>query len=542
MIKDFSFPSPTFFMPKQSHIGENSFDLYTKSIKKKNQDLENIFSRLMAKSILPNDVKFDFKDLDSSFIPDEGVNLNINELSLENQISIDKNATLSYQEILPAQNFSLLDSLTHANFDEDIFYDLVDSKESECAIEKIEAHLYAKAVFPQLSFADILDSSSLTSNLDPSVQTIGLNEPILPSSENFFLDDFDPNIKRVIATSSDFMVHVEYAPQLNKEGFIFKLTLSPKPYKHFKRIKQNFFFLIDRSHSISLKSYEAAKEAVSLALDYLHPGDTFNILIFDDKVVKYSNNNISSSPKNISLAKQFLKNQKHGGFFATTDLYSSLDKIIPEAVEEDEVNTAILLSDGDTYINKQKQRKTLNFWSQKNKGKVSLFTLAIGKQNNLPLLDLLSTFNKGTLRIAQSKEGIAHELLTLVQSLHSPIGKDLIVTALPHEPHATIEIYPVQERLPNLYENLEYVLYGTLSQSSDFTLFLQGRYYDHWLDIKKTISLSKGMLADDSSLKKGVLLQKAYLEYEQFLRSGHPKFLDKARKLLEPIQLPLAFE
>ena len=111
--------------------------------------------------------------------------------------------------------------------------------------------------------------------------------------------------------------------------------------------------------------------------------------------------------------------------------------------------------------------------------------------------------------MASSEETIKAELLMLVQALRSPIGKDLIITALPHKPHASIEVYPAQERLPNLYENLEYVLYGSIDQSSDFTLFLQGRYYDHWLDIKKSISLSKGTLADNATLRKGILLQKS---------------------------------
>ncbi len=96
--------------------------------------------------------------------------------------------------------------------------------------------------------------------------------------------------------------------------------------------------------------------------------------------------------------------------------------------------------------------------------------------------------------------------------------------------------------MPNLYENLEYVLYGSIDKASDFTLFLQGRYYDNWLDIKKTISLTKGILTDESCLKKNLLLQEAYQEYEQFLHTGHPEFLTKAKELLKPIQLPLAFE
>lgn len=542
LLKDYTFKMPSVFMPKQSYLGEDSLNLYAQSLKKKNQDLENIFNRLMAQNVLPKDVKFDFKDLDTTFISKEENLDDLEPIPFEVELSSQINPTFSLQEIAPLTETSIIDSLSKEPDSIKVAYELTESNSSNSTGKPIEKLNTSSEVFQQSSLVDLVDPSSLTSNIDINFQAVGLKEPTLPSSENYFTETDNEDAKRILASSSDFMVNVEYMPQLNEDGYIFKISLSPKPYKHFKRIKQNFFFLIDRSHSISVKNYQASKDAVSSALDYLHPGDTFNILIFDGKVVKLSSQNMDWNPKNASLARQFLKNQKHGGFFATTDLYSSLDKIIPEAVEEDEVNCAILLSDGDTYINKQKQRKTLNYWSQKNKGKVSLFTLAIGKQNNLPLLDLLSTFNKGSLRVARTKETISIQLISLIKALRSPIGKDLIVTALPHNSNASVQIYPAQERLPNLYENLEYVLYGSINQSSDFTLFLQGRYYDHWLDIKKSISLSKGTLTDDMSLKKGVLLQKAYLEYEQFLRSGHPEFLEKAKKLLQPIQLPLAFE
>ena len=158
------------------------------------------------------------------------------------------------------------------------------------------------------------------------------------------------------------------------------------------------------------------------------------------------------------------------------------------------------------------------------------------------MLDLLSTLNKGFLRVAKSSESISDELKTLIQALHSPIGRDLTVAAHPHDSRAHIEIYPTQERLPDLYENLQYVLYGSIDQPSDFSIFLQGRHTDHWLDIKKSIALSKGTLSDDAQLKKGILLQLAYQEYEQFLNSGRPEFLQKAKALLEPTNLPLAFE
>lgn len=73
LIKNLTFTSHSFSIPKQNHLAEDSLDLSSQTTKKRNQDLEHIFSRLMAKDVLPHDVKFDFNDLDPSSIPNEQI-------------------------------------------------------------------------------------------------------------------------------------------------------------------------------------------------------------------------------------------------------------------------------------------------------------------------------------------------------------------------------------------------------------------------------------------------------------------------------------
>ncbi len=542
-LKSITFLSQNLITPKLSHLGDDPLISQEHLLKKRNEDLTNIFNRLLAKTVAPTNVQFDFQDLNRTLIPGSEPEIDPSSPPMPKE-SLQESSKEAFQNFIETAKNTSPSLLSNSS-------DLLESsfQYSEEAISDTANPVdptfelaTAHAIHHPISLIDLCENCSSTTSLDLPLSPIGLNEPILPSSNMNASVDPANNTQRIIANSSDFMVHVEYAPRLKEEGFIFKLSLLPKPHKQFKRIRQNFFFLLDRSHSISHKQYELAKEAVAKVLDLMHEEDTFNLFVFDGKVVKLSETNLPLNPKNRALAKSFLKAQKHGGFFATTDLYSSLDKIIPEAVQDNEVNTAILLSDGDTFLNKEKQRKTLNQWTQKNRGKVSLFSIAIGKRNNVPLLDLLSIFNKGSIRVAVNASQITGELTHLIQSLNSPIGKDLVATVLPHHTHAKVTLYPSVSRMPNLYENLEYVLYGSIDKASDFTLFLQGRYYDNWLDIKKTISLTKGILTDESCLKKNLLLQQAYQEYEQFLHTGHPEFLTKAKELLKPIQLPLAFE
>ena len=135
-------------------------------------------------------------------------------------------------------------------------------------------------------------------------------------------------------------------------------------------------------------------------------------------------------------------------------LYSSLGNIIPDAVAANEVNTAILLSDGDTYLTKEQQRTRIANWTKQNSGKVSLYGIASGAGNNLPLLDVLSAFNKGALYYASRDEEINDVLVVLMRLIQNPIAKDIIATPItPEAESLPVLIYPPAQRLPNMYEN-----------------------------------------------------------------------------------------
>lgn len=338
--------------------------------------------------------------------------------------------------------------------------------------------------------------------------------------------------KASIASSNDFLLDVQYMSKSDGRGYIFRLELKPKEGAAFRRIAQNFFFLVDRSHSIRPARYEMSKAAVMSALRYMHPEDSFNILVFDDSIVKLAPRNLRATPENISQAYDFLLRQSYGGLFATTDLYSSLDKIVPDAVGENEINAAILLSDGDTFLTPERQRQTIGKWTLANSGKVSLFSVASGKGNNLALLDLLSVFNKGTLNYATVDSRLGETLMQLMYTIQNPIGKDIVATTIVPSPQLRIALYPTTSRLPNLYEHIPYVLYGSINDLKDFHLFLQGKYYDKWLDIKQLVSFKDAKLIPGGRLEKSWAVQLAYNSYEYYLRDGNPEHLARAKRIL----------
>jgi hypothetical protein len=344
-----------------------------------------------------------------------------------------------------------------------------------------------------------------------------------------------------IASSEDFFVDVKYAKSSTKKGYLFKVAIYPKKHIVFKRIKQNMFFLIDRSHSINKKRYRYTKEAVLDALKLMHPGDTFNIFVFDQNLVSLATENLAWNHKNLVKAREFLSGQKHGGLFASTELYSSLDTIVPTAVAETEVNTAILLSDGDTFIKRDKQRQMIAQWTLQNRGKVSLFSVASGAGNNIPLLEVITAFNKGFLIYSQQDTDTKKSLTQLIQAIRNPIGKDITVTPITKNPTQKVELFPSDSRLPDLYENLPYTLIGHTSEKKEFYIFLQGRYYGRWLDIKQKVTFTK----DESNLEElesDFLIQEAFNLYENYLHDGDYQYVQLAKEKLRPLGIRAAFE
>ncbi|MFZ0565337.1 MAG: hypothetical protein WAM28_04050, partial [Chlamydiales bacterium] len=391
--------------------------------------------------------------------------------------------------------------------------------------------------FPTLDPEEETDLTILqgTSLITPSSPVAALE---IPQHTEMLYEDETYASFGALASSDSFDIEVEYTPKRSRPGYIFKVTFSPNSNAEFKRIGQNYFFLIDRSNSIPRARYLLNKKAISKALDYLKEGDSFNILIFDARAIRLAEQPLPWNEENISLAREFLDKLPHGGHFAATELYISLGKIIPEDVPDSQLNTAILLSDGDTYLSTERQRLTIGGWTYRNQGKVSLYSVASGTGNNLPLLELLSSFNKGQLIYTSDHEKLNDRLIQLIQSIQNPIGKGMVATAVSSDKQMSILLRPKTSRLPELYQNRPFVIYGSTNRLSDFVLFLQGKYYDKRFDIKKKICFERAKIAPPSLERQWTsLLSQEY--YERFFEDGNRAHLEAVKKLLAPFNLPV---
>jgi hypothetical protein len=374
-----------------------------------------------------------------------------------------------------------------------------------------------------------------------------LNETTHPPKNQLFtpnphLPDFPSLSELETASYSDaFDTEILFLPREDEKGYLFAVTLIPRPHLQALKIKQNYSFLIDRSNSIQKERLVAAKNAIYKALDELDGDDTFNIIAFDSKIERLSPTSLPYSEESLQTAKAFLDRIELGSFFSSAQLLKPLFLTIPSTIKEDELHTAIVLTDGDLLHKKGAQKSLLYEWTANNAGRVALFAVGIGDDPYLSALETTAAFNKGTMVYSPTKGSLKRKLLKLMKTISYPIAKNLSCRAITREAANQIELYPKQHFMPHLYFNEPYVILGTTKNLEDFILFVQGRLKNKWIHIKKKISFVHAKKGT-TSLKAQWALQQAYDLYGKYLCDENPDHLLKARELLDPYHLQVAFQ
>lgn len=341
--------------------------------------------------------------------------------------------------------------------------------------------------------------------------------------------------------ADDFDIEITSTINEKEPGYIFAVTLIPKIDIDLETINQNFFFLIDRSNPIQKERLKASRDAVYRSLSFLKKEDTFNILAFDSKIEKLfvEQKKITTSLKD--RAKKFLINQKLASFFVSPNIYNCLYAVSNQEKDDDRINTIILLSNGDGLRHKALQHHFMKQWSSLNYKKASLFSIAMAHDPYITDLELISVLNRGWLMSSTTKGGIKRKLIKLMKTIQRPILKDVACHAVSKRSDHLIDLFKPFKQLPHLYANEPYTVIGKCEKLEDFTLILQGKNKNKWINIKKHIPLSNAQEGGES-LKEQWALHEAWKAYREYLNDANTKHLQYAEKILEAFDIPPAFQ
>lgn len=354
-----------------------------------------------------------------------------------------------------------------------------------------------------------------------------------------FLTEIPPPSYLETATyREEFDTQVHYSRREDGKGYLFAIKMKAKPSLQFSSPHQNFIFVIDGSSSIKKHRFGVFKEGVSRSLGYLKEGDSFNILVADAELIPFSETSVAWNSRSKDQANRFLYDRTYRGFFINYDSFDLLSSVT-KYLDPEKENVIVMITDGHSFQNFKTHKDDFRELLQASKGRFSVHTATASSDNNLTMLDLLSTFNNGELMYSKTHAAFSRQLAVMVKHIESLIAKDVQIHVTDVKQETGIEFYPNQHTLPALYADRAYTIYGTIDDLKDFDLILQGRCGDQWVNIKQHISFKYAEKASNT-IKRGFALQRAYVCYDYYLKKDDPFFLAEAERILNPHAIPTA--
>ncbi len=283
-----------------------------------------------------------------------------------------------------------------------------------------------------------------------------------------------PSLAKEVDWSDDFRIETTC---MRREGdWLFSITIVPVRDIIEYELPQHFLFLLDRTNPNHKHRFHVYQRAILKALTKLQHQDTFNIAIIDKQVTTFCKTPQKVTLKSLREAEEFLERESPSGFFTHGSLPSSLERFLPTLSGDENVLTAILLSDGFWSQTSKKIASMFSRWPTLNHGKFYAYAATMGEHNDLATLELFSLCNGGNLLWSDTYASFPRKLAKLVLDLQHPVLTDVMVNASPHYRNSRLEfLHPTSSPLPAFRGNTPYTILGRTNALAPFDIVFHGR-------------------------------------------------------------------
>ena len=350
-------------------------------------------------------------------------------------------------------------------------------------------------------------------------------------TEGYLRDTFSERDIKVLSFDDEFGTTLTYFQKADRKGYDFALTLKLGKKFHAPSFAQNFIFVLDCSASIKKHRYNTFKEAIIKAVPYMTSGDLFNVILADSKIRSMSKKPIAWNQDALDQVRSYLDRSEYRGYFANRNTFQLITEI-ENYFDSEKENVVVLLTDGHSLKQIEKEKNAFKALAKKSKGLFSLFTASASQGNNITMLDLISTFNNGEFMYSPTHAAFPRKLAIFVKHIKHLLAKDIYIQALAKD-GTEIRFYPNREAYPLLYSDTPYTVYGSINRLNDFDLILQGRFNNQWVNVQQPISFASAKEVNRVTFERNFALQKAYSYYGDYLKESDPSLLKKAEEVLK---------
>ncbi len=208
--------------------------------------------------------------------------------------------------------------------------------------------------------------------------------------------------------------YFEAAALFNEAGRAPGDTTPPPP--------RSVLVMLDTSLSMNWEKLDKSYQAVEGVLRSLLPQDSFNLILFNDDILAFSDKAVDAKPEEIERALQFIKSSYLSGgtdFNAALTRATQLIKAMPAKSE----SAMVMISDGNPTMTTTKTGAIVDGFKKANTGsKTRLYVFGIGSDTDVLLLQELARASRGYFDWSRETDDLEFKLKSFV----SKVGRNPI--------------------------------------------------------------------------------------------------------------------
>ncbi len=232
-------------------------------------------------------------------------------------------------------------------------------------------------------------------------------------------------------------------------GFFTLILQPPERVTHDQVTPKELVFVLDTSGSMAGFPIEKAKETMKLALEGLHPQDTFNLITFAGNTRVLFPQPVPATRANLQKAQVFLKFRRGGG---GTEMMQAIRTALEPSDSQKHVRIVCFMTDGyvgnDMAILAEVQKYP----------DARIFSFGIGSSVNRYLLDKMAEYGRGEVEFVGLQDDGSAAARRFHERVRSPLMTDISVEWGDLEVE---DVYP--KRLADLFSAKPLILTGRYS-------------------------------------------------------------------------------
>jgi Ca-activated chloride channel family protein len=248
----------------------------------------------------------------------------------------------------------------------------------------------------------------------------------------------------------------------DERGTFFTLILQPPQRVLPVQVQpRELIFVIDHSGSMSGFPLDKAKETMRLAIERMHPQDTFNLLSFSDETHHCFDKPVPNTPENRAKALKYLADLSDAG---GTELLPAIKTVLESPADPGRLRIVCLMTDG--YVGND---EAIIAMVRQHARTTRVFAFGIGNSVNRFLLDGVAQASRGEaeyVTLQSEAEGAAERFH---ERISAPVLTDIVLDrgTLP-----VTEVYPTN--IPDLFSHKPLMIHGRLTGPAVGQITLRG--------------------------------------------------------------------